>query len=180
MEDNKIDPGHRGPQSIFRILGPLVLGIGILFMVVGLVDFFKAFAGFGRPRLFWCLFVGMPLMFFGSVMTKFGYMGRIARYMSQEISPVAKDTINYMADGTKDSIKTVASSIGQGLAEGGLNFGSDGGTKVRCHKCNELVDEDSKFCDQCGVTLTKSKDCPQCSEINDPDAKFCDNCGHRY
>ncbi|MBN2271824.1 MAG: zinc-ribbon domain-containing protein, partial [Sedimentisphaerales bacterium] len=53
-------------------------------------------------------------------------------------------------------------------------------TKIRCHKCNALLEEDAKFCSKCGAPLSKTKPCPQCRELNDPDAKFCDNCGHDF
>ena len=147
-------------------------------MLVGLVNFFMAFGGHGQPDLFWCLFVGMPLLFAGGVMTQMGFMGKVIRYMSQEAAPPAKDTFNYMADGTKDGIKTVVGAIGEGLRESGLGGGSQ--TMVRCHKCNALAPADAKFCGQCGQSLGKTRACPNCRELNDPDAKFCDNCGHAF
>ncbi|NLH17459.1 MAG: zinc ribbon domain-containing protein [Phycisphaerae bacterium] len=175
--EDPIDPGHRGPRDLFRVLGPVILGIGILFMVVGGVDFFSAFGGMRAPTLFWCFFVGMPLLFVGGVMCQFGYAGKVARYMAQEMAPVGKDTFNYMADGTQEGVKTVASAVGQGLAAGGVALGGKADTKVRCHKCNSLAEEGAKFCPQCGSPLGKTKPCPNCRELNDPDAKFCDNCG---
>lgn len=180
MGERQIDPGHRGPQSILRTIGPIVLGLGILLLIVGIASFFMAFGGSGPPKYFWCAFLGMPLMFVGGVMTSYGYMGKMMRYHAQEMAPVAKDTFNYMADGTKDGIRTVASALGQGLSEGGLGLGGAAETKVRCHKCNALTEVDAKFCSACGAPQAKTKACPQCRELNDPDAKFCDNCGHRY
>ena len=105
-------------------------------------------------------------------------MGKVMRYGAQEIAPVAKDTFNYMAEGTSEGVKTMASALGQGLREGGLAGGS--GTMVRCHKCNALVPDDAKFCNECGQSLGKTKSCPGCQELNDPDARFCDNCGHAF
>ncbi len=180
MTEKQIDPGHKNLRDILRIIGPIVLGLGVLGIVIGIVSFFAAFGGSGPPKYFWCAFVGMPLLFVGGIMTSAGYMGKVARYQAQEMAPVMKDTFNYMADGTQDGIKTVASAIGQGLSEGGLNLGSQGQTKVRCHKCNALVNIDAKFCDQCGQPQGKTKACPGCQELNDPDAKFCDHCGHSF
>ena len=174
MGERQIDPGHKGPQSVLCRIGPILLGLGVLLTIIGFASFFLAFGNF------WCAFLGMPLMFVGGVMSSYGFMGKMMRYQAQEMAPVAKDTFNYMADGTKDGIRTVASALGQGLSEGGLGFGGATDTKVRCHKCNALTEVDAKFCSACGAPQAKTKACPQCREWNDPDAKFCDNCGHRY
>ena len=50
-------------------------------------------------------------------MCKFGYFGAVVRYLASESAPVAKDTINYMAENTKDAVKTVARSITEGVKE---------------------------------------------------------------
>ena len=105
-------------------------------------------------------------------------MGRVARYQAQQIAPVAKDTFNYMAEGTQEGIKTVVGAIGEGLRQGGP--GGSPQTMVRCHKCNALIEAEAKFCSQCGQAVGKTKACPQCRELNDPDARFCDNCGYKY
>ena len=169
-----IDRGHSGKQQVLRVVGPLVLLVGGIFMLVGLVDFFSAFGGGGAPTKFWCLFAGMPFLFVGGALTMYGFMGSVARYAAGEMAPVAKDTFNYMADGTQEGVKTVASAIGEGLSAG---MGRGGEVGVRCPKCNETCDGDAKFCDECGGALTKSKACGVCGELNDGDAKFCDECG---
>jgi len=118
-------------------------------------------------------------------MTMYGYAGKMARYQAAEIAPVQKDTFNYIADGTKGGVKTVANAAGEGLATGFAAGGlagaglaeTDSRPGVRCHKCNFVETSDAKFCSQCGGAMEKSKPCPQCDELNDPDAKFCDNCG---
>jgi len=182
MEEEKIDPGHRGMRDALRVIGPIVAVVGGIFVIVGLASFFSAFGGSGPPKRFWCAFVGGPILMAGIGMTKFAYMGKVARYVAGEIAPVGKDTFNYMADGTKDGVRTVATAIGQGIGAGIGGAAGVGGqqTKVRCHKCNTLVEEDSKFCSKCGTPLSKTKGCPQCNELNDPDAKFCDNCGYGF
>jgi hypothetical protein len=180
MSEERIDPGHKNIRNILRIVGPMTAMVGLIFIVVGLIGFFRAFGSFGPPKYAWCPFVGMPLLFVGLVLSFCGYMGKVMRYQAGEVAPVAKDTFNYMADGTSDGVKTMASALGQGLREGGFGAGSAAKTQVRCHKCNGLNDVEAKFCDQCGQAMGKSRPCPDCSEMNDPDAKFCDNCGHRY
>jgi len=179
MEEEKIDPGHGGLRSVFRVLGPLLLLVGLLLVVIGMVSAFSSVGSFEPPRYFWCVFLGGPITFVGLVLCKLGYMGKVIRYVAGEIAPVGNDTFNYMANGTKDGVKVVASAIGQGLAAGGLGIGSQV-TKVRCHKCNNLVEEGAKFCSRCGTALAKTRPCPTCKELNDPDAKFCDNCGYKF
>lgn len=111
-------PEHKKKRSILRIAGPLTLIVGAIFMIVALVDFFSSFGGFGPPKLFWCFFVGGPIVFVGIVMCQFAFMGAVARYMAAEHVPVATDTINDLAEGTQDAVKTVARSVTEGIVEG--------------------------------------------------------------
>jgi len=173
VTERKIDPGHKRARNVLRTLGPILVVLALVFIVLGIAGIFIV-----SPISIVLAFVGMPLLFVGSVMTMSGFIGRMARYQAGEMAPVAKDTFNYVAEGTSEGVKTMASALGQGLREGGFGGGSQ--TMVRCHKCNALVPDGAKFCSQCGQTLGKTKPCPGCQELNDPDAKFCDNCGHRY
>lgn len=172
---DKIDPKHQQTRSTLRLVGILLIVVGGTFLVVGLVDFFRAFAGDGDPRYFWCGFVGMPILFVGLVLTSYGFMSSVMRYSAREGAPVAKDTFNYMAEGTRDSVKTLASAVGEGLRAGAPP--AEDAQRIRCHKCNQANDVGAKFCSGCGTSLGKTKACPACHELNDPDAKFCDNCG---
>ncbi|MCT4687804.1 zinc ribbon domain-containing protein [Vallitalea sp.] len=163
MNKNSIDKNHTSKKNILKVLGPLLLGIGIIFFVVCLVDFFSSFSsigsmnsfGFGKephtPTKFWCGFIGIPLMGFGGAMCKFAFMGEVARYSAEEISPVAKDTINYMADGTKDSIREVTKAVKEGLT----SYTDEGSNEkyIICSKCQTKNDYDAKFCNNCGNSL---------------------------
>ena len=187
-DEQRIHPGHSNVRRILRIVGPVLLGLGILFTVIGIGSFFLAM---GRgvsggemrfPSFFFLAFIGGPFIVFGFAITAFGFMGAVSRYQAAEVAPVGKDTFNYLADGTKDGVKTVAGAIGEGLAGGmGRGTASTAGegsrTIVRCQKCNAENDADAKFCDNCGEALQKSVPCPGCGELNDPDARFCDGCG---
>ena len=104
MKDNhEINPGHGGVRSLLRLIGPLLLAVAGVFLIVGLVDFFSAIAGKGRPTLFWCFFVAIPLLGIGSMITKFAFFGAVIRYLAEETAPVGKDTFNYVAQGTKET-----------------------------------------------------------------------------
>lgn len=171
-DEEKINPGHTNVRNVLRIAGPITIAVGGLFVVIGIGSFFSAFAGSGSPRYFWCAFVGMPIVFFGIVMTMFGFLGAVTRYQAGEVAPVGKDTFNYMAHGTQGGVRMMASAVGAGLAEG------SGGGKLACPACGHPNDQDAKFCDDCGAAISKA--CPGCGAVNDGDAKFCDDCGKRF
>ena len=174
-EDNRIDPQHQGPRNFLRVVGPLVFGVGAIFALVGLVDFFSAFGSMRRPPTkFWCLFVGMPLMAIGAAMTKFGYLGRIVRYMSQEVTPVGTDTFNCTVGETRGSIRDLARAVGEGLRS---DEPASPATQARCRACNYENDADARFCSGCGSPLAQSVQCPTCGKSNESDARFCDGCG---
>lgn len=151
--------------------GAICLAAGGLCIVFGLVDFFMAF-GKGMPERPWLFFVGIPLLWLGAALLVAGWMGAWARYQAGEAAPVAKDTFNYMAEGTQDGVRTLASAVGEGLRGEGV---AEGG--VPCPQCDHLNDADAKFCDDCGAAMRTT--CPGCETPNDPDARFCDNCGTR-
>jgi len=179
---NQIDHGHEQKRAVLRTVGVIVLITGLVLIAIGVISFFSAFGSHGSPRYFWCAFLGMPVTFVGGVLCQLGFMGSVARYSAGEMAPVGKDTFNYVADGTKESLKGVAQAVGSGLAAGmgAAGTGGQSAAKVRCHKCNQTNDAAAKFCGQCGASLLKTKACPSCGELNDPDSKFCDNCGAAF
>ncbi|MCL5742901.1 MAG: hypothetical protein M1541_03085 [Acidobacteria bacterium] len=111
-------PKHKGTRSFLRVAGLSVAAVGLVFLIIGLVSFFSAFGGGGSPRLFWCCFVGMPLLFVGGVMGMFGFMGAVARYTAAEQVPVATDAISDLAEGTQGAVKTMARAVAEGVKEG--------------------------------------------------------------
>jgi len=151
-EETKIDPKHSSTRMVLRIAGPTLAGIGLLLIVIGVANFFGAFAGgqfAGPPRLFWCIFLGIPLLFVGVSMCMFGFLGAFARYVSGEGAPVTKDTFNYLADGTKEGVRTVATALGAGIAAGMAEARAAG----HCPKCGQGNDADARFCKHCGAGL---------------------------
>ena len=110
-------PRHKATRSLLRVVGPSVALIGLIFLIVGAVNFFSSFGGFEPPRLFWCCFVGMPLLFVGGLLSSLGFMGALARYTAGEHIPVATDAINDLADGTRGAVKTVARAAAEGVKE---------------------------------------------------------------
>ena len=183
---NNIDKNHNEKRAIFRVLGPLVLGIGIILILIAFIDFFKSTGDpFGRiggfnsgPTKFGYFFVGIPFVFVGSVLCSLGYGGSVARYQAGEMAPIAKDTFNYMAEGTSQGVKTVVQSVQEGINQSNINTHRENGKA--CPNCHTMNDYESKFCKNCASSLVTEKKCSYCGETNDIDAKFCKNCANRF
>ena len=109
---------HKRTRTLLRRAGLTAGAIGLLFELVGVSSFFAAFGGGGPPKLFWCCFLGIPLLFAGGVMCMFGFMGAVARYTAAEQVPVATDAIGDLAEGTQGAVKTVARAAAEGFKEG--------------------------------------------------------------
>jgi len=99
-----------------------------------------------------------------------------------------------------ETLKSAASSLGQS-GGGGAALGTgmvlipqimtpQGGTQaapaaalVICPKCGEKVPATSKFCPNCGTTLTPPSEgaisCPKCGKSIPANSKFCPECGNK-
>jgi hypothetical protein len=174
---NQIDPEHNQRRDFLRVVGPVVCVIGAIFIAIGLWSFFSAFGGGGLPRYFWCVFVGGPVLSIGSAICKYAYMGAVTRYIANEVSPVGKDVVNYMAEGTKGAVREMAAAVGEGLRTRSPAVEARFVPVVQCHKCHAENEELANFCKGCGTPLAKTKPCAGCGEWNDPDARFCNHCG---
>jgi hypothetical protein len=151
-DETKIDPKHSGTRLVLRTFGPILVGIGLLLIVIGVGSFFSSFGGFEPPRYFWCAFLGMPLFALGVGMCQYGYFGAFMRYISGEAAPVAKDVFNYTAEGTREGVKNIASAIGEGLRAG---MKPTANQVIHCSRCNQGNDTDARFCKNCGTPLGK-------------------------
>lgn len=51
----------------------------------------------------------------------------------------------------------------------------------KCLKCNQVFNDDSQFCQQCGSALSEVQAlvCANCGAPINGDVKFCPNCGHQ-
>ena len=116
-DSDLISPNHRSARTILRVGGPLLLAMGLLLVVIGLASFFASMGSFEPPRYFWCGFVGMPLMFVGTVMTMFGYFGAFQRYVAGESAPVAKDVVNYMGENTQPGVRAFTKAATEGVLD---------------------------------------------------------------
>jgi hypothetical protein len=118
MNENKLQsPQHPNIRTVLRVGGPVIGAIGLLFTIVGVGSFFASFGSFKSPRFFWFVFVGMPLLFVGSAMCMFGYLGAFQRYIVGESAPVAKDVVNYMGENVQPGVKAMAKAVTEGIIE---------------------------------------------------------------
>jgi hypothetical protein len=172
-ERNQLDPGHEATQAVLRIVGPLMIGAGVLFSAIGFISFFSSFGTFEPPRYFWCVFLGFPLLALGAAVTKFAFLGSVLRYMAGEVAPVGKDTFNDVAEGTSEGIRTIARAVGQGISSG---LGQPATAEARCPSCSEPNPVGTRFCGHCGASI-EARACPRCGHPNEPAAQFCNQCG---
>ena len=170
MEDKYNLKNNKSVKKVLRIVGPIVLLVGIVLVGITIRDMF---ASFNSPpftetgeRRYHYAFIGMPFIFVGGVMTSFGFMGTVLRYQASQVAPIGKDVINYMLDNTKDSAGSFMNSVTSKGKENAV---------LHCVKCNHKVSREDKFCDECGVPLAKT--CPNCMAISAQSAKFCKECG---
>ena len=125
MNEDKLQaPQHASVRRTLRGVGLAVLALGGLLTLVGFGSFFASFGSFEPPRYFWCAFLGMPLLFVGSAMTMFGFLGAMNRFVAGESAPVAKDVVNYMGENMQPGVKAIAKAVAEGLQEG-LDDGRD-------------------------------------------------------
>ena len=151
-KENKVK--HEKTKKVIKIVGPIILVLGIISLIVGIVISFQ-----GEMSFIWLPIVSMVAIFIGSTLTIFGYRREMARYAKNESVPV----INEASEDFKPTFKNIAEA-----------FKDDSSSNHRCPYCGHDVDENSKFCSNCGKQLTVI--CPHCHQEVDP-GKFCSNCG---
>lgn len=169
-----IDP--RGPEvsTALRVVGLSMVVLGGILTLIGVTSFFSAFGTFGPPRYFWCAFLGLPLLGFGLQISGLGFLGPFTRYVSGQTAPVQRDTFNYLADGTTEGVRNIATAAAQGFSAGASK--PTAANVAACPHCHALNPHAARFCDQCG-TAFGAKSCPRCRHENDADARFCSQCG---
>ena len=172
-----VHPHHSTHRGGLRALGAVLTGLGGILTAIGMISFFSAFGRGGAPELFWCVFLGLPLLGVGTMLLKLGYLGSVARYVAGETAPVAADTLDYVARASTDGLREVAGAIGAGLR--GAPAGAAAATEATqpCRHCRAPQRPDANFCDRCGTAMTPVGVCARCHHQNDAAARFCRSCG---
>jgi len=163
MEDYQNSPlvKNKGVKKVLRVIGGILLGVGIILVIVGLITFI----GFG--------FMAGPSASFGSADMGFGTvaLGMLATFIGFTIAGTGAfllylsflgSVASYYAEETKPAVRTVGEGAGEGLATGirkGGGIRTSGGRgrkevkKVKCRVCGYLDTEDAAYCSKCGEKL---------------------------
>lgn len=156
---------HTKARTTLRIAGAAIMIPALVLIVIGMTDFFSSATNGEEPRLFFLLFIGMPLFFVGAVCLLLGFMGVLQSYAVSQTAPAHRDAANYMLDGTREEIaKTVRAA-------------KDGGEEKTCPRCGGKYSDGDKFCPECGAPTGAV--CPSCGATVPDGAKFCPDCGAR-
>ena len=158
MSDN-----HQNTKKKLKIIGTILLIVGIVFAATGFISFFSAFNHGGMPELFWMAFIGLPMCGVGGMILSFAYKREISKYVKDESVPV----INEAAEDLSPAVKAVVRAVKDGTGE---RHG------ITC-RCGEVNPPDGKFCTKCGAPLLSA--CPHCGGTVDADDKYCGNCGKK-
>lgn len=153
---------HFKNKKTLKIIGFSCLILGIILTLIGGIEFFINFGSMSGPKLFFLDFIGIPLIALGSTALGFGYRKEVTNYIKNESVPVAKDLYQDLKPEINDLTNTI-----KGKKD----------SEIICPKCGSTNNSNSKFCDQCGATLTRT--CPICNSIIESDSKFCPHCGSK-
>lgn len=150
--------GPRGPQlpalaqqggarTTFRVLGVVLVLVGLALVGTALADFFASFSslGEGMPTKFWMAFVGWPVLAVGIWAVMAGFMGTASRYVAGETLPVVKDGLGYLTQGHGLD----------GLGRDAEATPTDRATAAGyCTECGAALPATARFCSGCGHAVS--------------------------
>ena len=148
---------HERTKRIFKITGICLIVAGAAFAITGFIDFFTSFGTGDMPSLFWCLFIGLPMLAAGASPTALGFRREITGYVKNETIPV----INEAGQEITPAVSAIAKAV-------------KGEESNLCPICSKPNDEEAKFCRHCGADLLVT--CKNCGKKVKSGA-FCSECG---
>lgn len=155
---------HFKTKKRLKTAGWILLCVGIVLSLTGLISFFSSINSGDMPGLFWCCFIGFPLLAAGGGLLGFAYKREIGGYVANESAPV----VNEFASQVTPAIETVTKAVTD------AKYKSDA---VRCPQCGASNSPRDSFCGSCGHSL--SVVCPECGRQTEGTDKFCRGCGKR-
>jgi hypothetical protein len=142
---------HEKGRALLIIIGFILLIIGIPLVIVGFSSFLQLQSDFFSlsfeensalsTQAFGSLVPGMFLVIIGAGVLRFGFIGRVSKYIADETGP---------------AISSVSESITRGVKEGGgidITVHSESNIRIKCRNCGTLNDENATYCDNCGSQL---------------------------
>lgn len=138
----KLDPNNKTHVKIkktLKIIGPIFIIIGIFFIARAIISFMYSFNHFSELSFnnmsssseFINFLIGAIFLGIGGQFTKIGYLREFVKYTSEEVSPIAKETINYVMKDIKEEKNDL----------------------IYCKHCGKKISSDSTYCQYCGKKL---------------------------
>lgn len=138
---------------ILKIIGICLIALGVVLVVVGAIYYVP---GMGEDGWFdettkqsGLIFGGIACLLFGIFITFIGFAPNIEktrikteRYVIEENKEDLTDIANSKAEIKKDSVKTYAKAVKDGLKEEETKY---------CTNCGKKIDKDAKYCPECGA-----------------------------
>lgn len=75
---------HFKTKKRLKTAGWILLCVGIVLSLTGLISFFSSINSGDMPGLFWCCFIGFPLLAAGGGLLGFAYKREIGGYVANE------------------------------------------------------------------------------------------------
>ena len=165
---------HNRTKKKLRIVGGILLGVGVVCALVGFIDFALTFVnasngGARFPSLFFLAMIGIPMIGLGAGLLVFSYKKEIGRYIKNESVPV----INEAAEELKPAVKSVVSAVREGIK----GDADEDKKEFVCPHCGKVNLDDGAFCSFCGKPMQKT--CPICGAKQSGENVYCGKCGTR-
>ncbi len=173
---HEIDSQTQRTQSVLRLFGTLMMGLGVILTGIGMVSYFSSRNKFQPPSNLWGVMVGLPLIGIGASLTNLGQHDEILRNLTEEVSPVRRESVKAMSQDTGYGVVTMAQSVGRGMNSATNGDGLFASVTLLCKRCDASNPTDARFCNQCGTSLL-NQNCPECGAIITPTSRFCNQCG---
>jgi hypothetical protein len=156
---------------VLRIVGVILIIIGLIIFITGVTsqdseslddeDF-----GGGFSTMF-LTFIGIAMMMFGGFVLYFGFVGGVAKYYADEVSPAIETGTEAFGAGLSRGIqrggglKIDLQTTGQTPHRAPGRYHTPAyqtqGTKevirIKCRNCGYLETEDADFCSKCGKNI---------------------------
>ena len=156
------DAKHIKTKKKLKIIGLIVLIIGLCCTVAGFVNFGISIAKGEMPKLFFLLIIGLPCAGIGGMLTAAGFRKEIMTYTAKESAPA----VNIMGQSVAPGISAIAAAAKAADP-----------SPVICPECGESNAAGSNFCKNCGKKLLSK--CPKCGTSVEEGSGFCSNCGEK-
>lgn len=150
---------HEKTKRTLKIVGIVLMAVGLVCDIVGFIDIFRAIHNESMPSVPFLLFIGLPMFGIGLILLIFGAHREIARYVKDESVPV----INEASRELTPAVRAVVNAAK--------------GETVSCPACGANNEKDNAYCSACGKPLQKI--CPKCGSTQAGENAYCSKCGEK-